>query len=120
MDRRTIRKLETTRTTSPMNTTLDLAYRPLTEGDLPFVPLQCQGEPDEVRQRISASGSSAMLAFDGDRCVAQLQFRPHEPDTRSPRGIHHPLYWMDYQPELAPLPEGTLSLFCYHVGQVEN
>jgi GNAT superfamily N-acetyltransferase len=100
-----------------------ITYRALAERDLPFVPLQCQGEPAEVRERIAACGSSAMLAFDnneGDRCVAQLQFRPYAAGTRSPRGIHHPLYWLDYPAEMPPLAEPALSLFCYHVGQLED
>ncbi|HEY8623370.1 MAG TPA: hypothetical protein VIM74_05850 [Casimicrobiaceae bacterium] len=97
-----------------------ISYRPLAELDLAFVPLQCQGEPTEVRDRIRGCGSSATLAFDGGRCVAQLQFRPYVPGNRSPNGIHHPLYWMDYPPETPSLPERSLSLFCYHVGQVEN
>jgi GNAT superfamily N-acetyltransferase len=97
-----------------------ISYRALAERDLPFVPLQCQGEPEEVRERIAACGSSAMLAFDGDRCVAQVQFRPYAAGTRSPRGIHHPLYWMDYPEETPALPEPALSLFCFHVGQVED
>lgn len=109
-----------------------ISYRALAERDLPFVPLQCQGKPAEVRERIAACGSSAMLAFDGvgavdtvntnggERCVAQLQFRPYAAGTRSPRGIHHPLYWMDYPAETPPLPQPALSLFCYHVGQLEN
>lgn len=102
-----------------MTAEMPISYRPLAESDLAFVPLQCQGEPEEIRARLAAAGSSAMLAFEGDRCVAQLQFRPYQPDARSPRGIHHPLYWMDYPQEMPALPERTLSLFCYHVGQVE-
>ncbi|MHB8574490.1 MAG: thymidine phosphorylase [Dehalococcoidia bacterium] len=103
-----------------MQQPLDLRYRPLAAKDLAVVPLQCQGERSEVRGRIAACGSSAMLAFDGDRCVAQLQFRPYAAQTRSPRGIHDPLYWMDYPAELPELPEPALSLFCYHVGQVDD
>ncbi len=103
-----------------MTTAPPLTYRPLRESDLAFVPLQCQGEPAEIRARIGACGSSAMLAFDGDRCVAQAQFRLYVPASRSPRGVHHPLYWMDYPDGMPSLPERSLSLFCYHVGQLES
>jgi len=97
-----------------------LLYRPMDERDVPFVPLECQGEPAEVRERIRTAGSSALLAFHDGRCVAQLQFRPYVPGTRSPRGIHHPLYWMDYPSEMPAVLEPALSLFCFHVGQSEN
>ena len=103
-----------------MTQTVSITYRPMTAADLPFVPLECQGEPAEVRERITVAGSSAMLAFDGERCVAQLQFRPYAPGTRSPAGIHHPLYWMDHPEGTPPLPARLLCLFCYHVGQVEG
>jgi GNAT superfamily N-acetyltransferase len=83
------------------------------------VPLQCQGEPAEVRERLQRTGSSAMLAFDGERCVAQLQFRPYEADTRSPDGVHNPLYWMDYPAGFSAVAP-SLSLFCFHVGQTES
>jgi hypothetical protein len=61
-----------------------------------------------------------MLAFDGPKHIGQLQFRPYVPDTVSPQGLHHPLYWMDFQGRAPVLPEKTLSLFCYHVGQTDN
>jgi len=103
-----------------MATATPISYRALTTRDLAFVPLQCQGEPEEIRARIAACGSSALLAFDGERCVAQLQFRPFAPGTRSPRGLHDPLYWMDFPPETPALPARALALFCYHVGQLEG
>ena len=61
-----------------------------------------------------------MLVFDDQKHIGQLQFRAYIPDTVSPRGLHDPLYWMDFQGHAPDLPEKTLSLFCYHVGQTDN
>lgn len=61
-----------------------------------------------------------MLVLDGPKHIGQLQFRPYVPHTVSPRGLHHPLYWMDFQDRAPDLPEKTLALFCYHVGQTDN
>jgi hypothetical protein len=61
-----------------------------------------------------------MLVFDGQNHIGQLQFRPYVPNTVSPRGLHDPLYWMDFQGQAPELPEKTLALFCYHVGQTDN
>jgi hypothetical protein len=61
-----------------------------------------------------------MLVFDGQQHIGQLQFRPYVPHTVSPRGLHDPLYWMDFQGQAPDLPGRTLSLFCYHVGQTDN
>jgi GNAT superfamily N-acetyltransferase len=61
-----------------------------------------------------------MLVFDGQRHIGQLQFRPYIPHTVSPNGLHHPIYWMDYQGYAPDLPRKTLALFCYHVGQTDN
>ena len=95
-------------------------FRLLKPDDVKRVPLQHQGTPEEVLERISVCGSSAMLAFEGEAHVGQLQFRPYVPDTRSPKGIHDPLYWMDFQGHAPSLPERTLALFCYHVGQLDD
>lgn len=61
-----------------------------------------------------------MIVFDGQKHIGQLQFRPFVPNTVSPRGLHDPLYWMDFQGQAPDLPGKTLSLFCYHVGQTDN
>jgi hypothetical protein len=61
-----------------------------------------------------------MLVFEGTQHVGQLQFRPYIPRTRSPKGLFHPLYWMDFQDLTPVLPVKTLALFCYHVGQLDN
>jgi len=103
-----------------VNEAAAISYRPLGEDDLESVPLQCQGEPAAVRERVREAGSSAMLAFDGERRVAQLHFRPLVSGTRSPHGIDDPLFWMDYPAATPALPEHSLSLFCFHVGQVDN
>lgn len=95
-----------------------ICYRPLALADLDTVPLQCQGELEEIQERLAASGSSAMLAFDDGVCVGQLQFRPYLAGTRSPNGLHHPLYWMEYPARTPPVQEPALALFCYHVGQL--
>ena len=89
--------------------------------DIGRVPISHQGDRDEVRARIDDLGSSAILAFDGERHVGQLQFRRYEPGVRSPNGVWNPLYWADF-PESAhgPLPRDTLAVFCYHVGQFDE
>jgi len=61
-----------------------------------------------------------MLVFEGRQHVGQLQFRLYVPRTRSPKGLFHPLYWMDFQGRTPDLPEKTMALFCYHVGQLDN
>ena len=61
-----------------------------------------------------------MLVFEGRQHVGQLQFRPYIPHTRSPKGLFDPLYWMDFQDRTPALPDKTLALFCYHVGQLDN
>jgi len=95
-------------------------YRLLNEDDIGQVPLQHQGSPEEVLERVKTCGSSAMLAFEGRSHVGQLQFRPYVPDTTSPNGLHDPLYWMDFQGHAPQLPNKTLALFCYHVGQLHD
>ena len=97
-----------------------LHYRPLMPADIGHVPLQHQGTPEAVRARVAACGWSAMLVFDGTMCVGQLQFRPYVPDTVSPNGLHDPLYWMDFNGSAPALPAHTLTLFCYHVGQLDD
>jgi GNAT superfamily N-acetyltransferase len=88
--------------------------------DIGRVPIGHQGTPEEVRQRIAALGSSAMLAFDGAQHVGQLQFRLYEPAIRSPGGVHHPLYWADFGGRDLKVPPRTLAVFCYHVGQLDD
>ncbi len=104
-----------------MNTSKSsIHYRLLTEADIGQVPLQHQGNPEEVLERIKDCGSSAMLAFEGTMHVGQLQFRPYVECTTSPNGLHDPLYWMDFQDHAPQLPDRTLALFCYHVGQLDD
>jgi len=95
-------------------------YRLLEPADIDDVPLSCQGSREQIVERIAEIGSSAMLAFEAARHVGQLQFRPYLPGTASPDGINDPLYWMDFGGQAPPLPERTLALFCYHVGQLED
>ena len=96
-------------------------YRLMTMADIGRAPIDCQGAENEVRARIADLGASAILAFDGEQHVGQLQFRRYDPSLRSPSGIMDPLYWGDFGQANAPsLPSGTLNLFCYHVGQLES
>ena len=92
----------------------------MTMADVGRAPIDCQGSEEEVRARIADLGASAILAFDGEQHVGQLQFRRYDPALRSPNGIRAPAYWGDFhQAEAPPLPPRTLNLFCYHVGQLE-
>jgi GNAT superfamily N-acetyltransferase len=92
----------------------------MTLEDVGVAPISHQGEPDEVRQRITDLGASAMLAFDGAQHVGQLQFRRYEPGIRSPKGLWDPLYWADFAGHAPDLPARTLAVFCYHVGQLDD
>jgi GNAT superfamily N-acetyltransferase len=91
--------------------------RLMVASDLGRVPIGHQGDAEQVARRIAELGSSAVLAFDGDAHVGQLQFRLHVPGTRSPAGLHDPLYWGDFGEHEPPLPTGALGLFCYHQGR---
>jgi GNAT superfamily N-acetyltransferase len=97
-----------------------ISFRLLTAADVGVVPIGHQGDSDEVRQRIADLGSSAMLAFDGDQHVGQLQFRRYEPNVCSPKGLWDPLYWVDFAGHAPALPARTLAVFCYHVGQLDD
>jgi GNAT superfamily N-acetyltransferase len=97
-----------------------ISYRLMTTDDVERVPLLHQGTPEEVLDRIAACGSSAMLAFEGTTHVGQLQFRLYLPGILSLHGLHDPLYWMDFGDHAPPMPDRTLALFCYHVGQLDN
>ncbi len=103
-----------------MNTQTNIDYRLMAADDVGNVPILHQGSPEEVRERIRTCESSAMLAFEAAQHVGQLQFRLYEPGTRSPDSLMDPLYWMDFGDHAPPLPERTLALFCYHVGQLED
>ena len=100
-----------------MNT---LTYRPMILSDLDRVPVGCQGARDVIVKRIGDLGAAAILAFDGEKHVAQLQFRRYQQTLRSPDGLWDPLYWGDFGQHAPPLPYDTLSVFCYHVGQLED
>ena len=38
----------------------------------------------------------------------------------SPNGLYDPLYWMDFEDQAPKMPDRSLSLFCFHVGQLDN
>jgi len=94
-------------------------YRPLEVGDLERVPLNCQGSLDEVRARVKDLGTSAILAFDGEQHVGQLQIRRYDRALRSPEGIWDPRYWGDFGDSAPVMPANTVAIFCYHVGQLD-
>lgn len=97
-----------------------LLLRPMTAADLGAVPIQHQGEPDEVRERIARLGSCAILAFEDGRHVAQVQFREWTPNVRSPNGLWDPLYWGEFPVLALDFGGPALNVYCYHVGQVEE
>ena len=97
-----------------------IQYRVMTLADLPGVPIACQGPLPDVRSRIRELGSTSVLAFDAGQHVAQLQFRRYDRLLRSPNGLWDPLYWGDFGDAAPDLPVRTLSLFCYHVGQLDD
>ncbi|MFT4562221.1 MAG: GNAT superfamily N-acetyltransferase [Gammaproteobacteria bacterium] len=98
----------------------EISYRPMVAEDVDHVPIGCQGERKAIQDRIKDLGSVAILAFDGNLHVAQLQFRRYERNLRSPNGLWDPLYWGDFGAQAPELPPDTVALFCYHVGQTED
>lgn len=95
-----------------------ISFRPLTMEDIGRVPVDCQGEARSLAERTADLGAAAILAFDGDQHVAQLQFRRHVPGLRSAKGVFSPDYWGDFGGREPALPERTLCIYCYHVGQL--
>lgn len=97
-----------------------IRFRPFQLEDLGRVPTDCQGSLADVEARIHDLGAAAILAFDGEQHVGQLQFRRHRPGLRSAAGIFSPDYWGDFGGRLPPLPHETLCLYCFHVGQLSD
>lgn len=102
-----------------MSAAEEIIYRPMTLEDIDEVPLDCYGELSDIKARIRDIGSAAILAFEGKQHVGQLQFRRHSASLTSPDGIWHPHYWGDFAGISPDLPENTVGIFCYHVGQLE-
>lgn len=94
-----------------------ISYRPMHATDIDRVPIGCQGDRDVLAARIRDLGAAAMLAFDGEQHVGQLQFRRYDRYARSPNGLWDPLYWGDFGEQAPELPAATIAVFCYHVGQ---
>ena len=97
-----------------------IAFRPMVAEDIDRYPIGCQGAREDVAARIRDLGASAILAFDGDRHVGQLQFRRYDPGLRSPRGVYEPAYWGDFGERAPNLGDNALAVFCYHVGQTDD
>lgn len=97
-----------------------IRFRPMTAQDIGRVPLDCHGEAADLAARVCDLGAAAILAFDGDQHVGQLQFRKHRPELRSEKGVFSPDYWGDFAGRAPPLPERTLAVYCYHVGQLTD
>ena len=99
---------------------LIVRYRPMNKEDIGRVPVGCQGSEMDLLRRFDDLDSCAILGFNGDQHVAQLQFRRFDSNIISPNGLWDPLYWGEFG-EFAPiLPRNSLSVFCYHVGQLED
>lgn len=98
----------------------EIRYRPMSLDDLGAVPISHMGSEAEVRRRIETIGSAAILAFEGDRHIGQLQFRAFEPGARSANGLSDPLYWMDFAGHEPIVEDRSLAVFCYHVGQLDD
>jgi GNAT superfamily N-acetyltransferase len=97
-----------------------IRFRPMLAGDIGQVPMNCHGEASAVSERIRELGAAAILAYDGDQHVAQLQFRRHLRDLRSKEGIFSPDWWGDFAGRRQNLPDRTLCIYCYHVGQLTD
>lgn len=96
-----------------------IRYRALVADDLDHVPLNCQGAPEAVRARLADLGATAILAFDAEQHIGQLQFRRYDPLLRTPNGLWDPLYWGDFGEHAPVMPRDTLAIFCFHVGQLD-
>jgi GNAT superfamily N-acetyltransferase len=90
------------------------------QGDIDHLPIGCQGSKDEAIGRVEDLRSCAVLGFDGDLHIAQLQFRRYDRATRSPNSIWDPAYWGDFGDHGPDLPHNTLAVHCFHVGQVDD
>ncbi len=95
-----------------------ITYRPMVRADVGSVPDDCHGSREELLARIDDLGAAAILAYDGGQHVGQLQVRRFAREQRSPKGIWHPDYWGDFGDEAPTMPEATLAIHCYHVGQL--
>ena len=98
----------------------EFGLRLMTAEDIGCVPIGCQGGEAALKARIADVGSAAVLAFDGAQHVAQLQFRRYDRACRSPNGLWDPLYWGEFGAAAPALPADSLSIFCYHVGQLDD
>ncbi len=98
----------------------DITYPMMGIADIDRLPIGCQGSRAEAARRIEDLGSCAVLAFDGEQHVAQLQFRRYDAKARSPNSIWDPAYWGDFGDHAPDLPHATLALHCFHVGQVDD
>ena len=98
----------------------EFSLRLMTADDVGRVPIGCQGGEAALRARIADVGSAAVLAFDGAQHVAQLQFRRYDRTCHSPNGLWDPLYWGEFGDAAPALPDNSLSIFCYHVGQLDD
>lgn len=97
-----------------------ISYRAMTMADIDRVPIGCQGSKEAVAARIIDIGSAAILAYDGEQHVAQLQFRRYDPAQHSPDGLWDPLYWGDFGQHAPELPRNSVAVHCYHVGQIDD
>lgn len=97
-----------------------ICYRPMNREDVGHVPIRCQGSRADLLRRFDDLNSCAILGFDGDQHVAQLQFRRFDRNLVSPNGLWDPLYWGDFGDFSPSLPRNSISVFCYHVGQIED
>ena len=95
-------------------------YRPMNKEDVDYVPISCQGTRANLLRRFDDIDSCAILGFNGDRHVAQFRFRRFEHNLVSPNGLWDPLYWWGFGDFTPALPENSLSVFYYHVGQIED
>lgn len=102
------------------NSPSPIRFRPMLASDIGQVPTNCHGEPSALSERIRELGSAAILAYDGDQHVGQLQFRKHLPDLRSTAGIFCPDWWGDFAGRRQNVPDRTLCISCYHVGQLTD
>jgi GNAT superfamily N-acetyltransferase len=104
------------------NQAMTIEIRPACAGDLPLLERRCwSGGEAELRRRIAAQGTCAVVALDGGRPVAQVGLRRFAPAFRSPAALHDGSWWADLAggPEV-PFPHRTALLGCWHVGRLRD
>ena len=101
----------------------DIEIRAAHSGDLARLERKCwAGGEAEMRERMAAQGTCAIVALDDGVPVGQLYLRAYRPGFRAEKGLWEGAFWADLNgvEDRVELPERTLMLGCWHVGRVRD